>query len=297
MKKILLTIFTLLICFISINKAYSFVRYEEKKPKRQTELKMTGFVNYPPFGWDERYFSENSWGYYTVFTPLLDIFTEDANVELDKKLYANDFDDLVHKVRKGEVDFFIGAYNETEMFRGLHLLYPAVIYNPITVFMLPNRINEVKSTEDLKKLKGVINTNEYFSDFVAKRIAEFKPMEVDSVYKAFEKLYTREADYMITSYYNGMLEAIRLGLKRQIAPAKQSLWNIPMFIGVSKTSRHREMISKRMTKYLSDKNNIKAVEDNMQKIITEFEKRFEGVVPPTFVKDNATKESEANQVQ
>ena len=297
MKKILLTIFSLIVCFYGANKAYGFVRYEEKNPKRVTELNMSGYVNYAPFGWLEEYAKDGRNGYFNVFTPLLDVFIADANVDLKARSYAKDIDDLVQKVRKGDVDFFIGAYNETELFRGLHLLYPAVIYNPITVFMLPNRIKEVTSTDDLKKLKGVINTNEQFSDFVKNRIALYNPMEVDSAYKAFEKLYTREADYMISSYYNGMIEAIKLGLKKQISPAKQTLWNIPMFIGVSKTSRHRDMISKRITKYLTDKNNIKAVEQNVQKIISEFEKRYEGIVPPTFVKEAKPAQPTENQIQ
>lgn len=297
MKKILLTIFSLTLCLSGINKAHGFVRYEEKNPQRVMELNMAGFINYAPFGWSEDYLKDGRNGYFTVFQPLMDVFVADANVELKDVNYTKDIDELVQKVRKGDIDFFIGAYSETELFRGLHLLYPAVIYNPITVFMLPNRIKEVSSTEDLKKLKGVINSKEQFSDFVKKRISEYNPMEVDSVYGAFEKLYTREADYMISSYYNGMIEAIKLGLKKQIAPAKQTLWNMPLFIGVSKTSRHRDMISKRITKYLTDKNNIKAVEQNLQKIITEFEQRYEGTVPPTFVKENITKNEQENQAQ
>ena len=70
-----------------------------------------------------------------------------------------------------------------------------------------------------------------------------------------------------------------------------------MFIGVSKTSQHRDMISRRITKYLSDKNNIKAVEQNLQKLITEFEKRYEGTVPPTFIKDNSVDKQPENQVK
>ncbi len=297
MKKILLTIFSVMFCFQNINNAQSFVRYEEKNPKHVTEVEMSGYTNYAPFGWIEDQSFDGANGYFTVFEPLLNIFIADANVEISKKIYLKDIDELVQQVRSGNVDFFLGAYNETELFRGLHLLYPAVLYNPITVFMLPNKVKEVSSTEDLKKLKGARNVNEYFSDFVEKRVAEYKPIEVDSLYEAFEKLYTREADYLITSYYNGMLELTRLGLRNQIVPAKQSLWNIPMFIGVSKTSQHRDMISRRITKYLSDKNNIKAVEQNLQKLITEFEKRYEGTVPPTFIKDNSVDKQPENQAK
>lgn len=293
MKKILLTIFSLTICLYTANKAHGFVRYEEKNPKNKTELNMTGFINYAPFGWSESTGGINRYGYHTVFQPLIDLFETDASVEVDKKYFVNNVDDLVQKVRKGDIDFFVGAYNETEIFRGLHLLYPAVIYNPITVFMMPNRISEVKSTEDLKKLKGVRNVNEIFSDFVNKKVNEYNVIEVDSAYAAFEKLYNKEADYMISSYYNGMIEAIKLGIENQISPAKQTLWRIPMFIGVSKTSRHRELISKRITKYLTDKNNIKAVEQNLQHWISDFQKRYEGVVSASFVKDNVSQETQA----
>ncbi len=299
MKKILLTIFSLIFGLYCINNVYAFVRYEEKNPKNKTELKMSGHIDYAPFSWNEKYEENGRNGNYTVFEPLINVFETDkeANVEIDRIVYVKDLDQILKKVRSGEIDFFMGAYNETEMFKGLHLLYPAVLYNPVTVFMLPNRINEVSSTEDLKKLKGIRNSKEVFSDFVEKRIKEYKLTAVDSPYEAFEKLFTREADYLISSYYNGMVEAIKLGLKKQIAPAKQTLWNIPMFIGVSKTSRNREMISKRITKYLTDKNNIKSVEQKLQSLITEFEQRYSGVVPPTFVRENTTTEQHVMSTQ
>ena len=299
MKKILLTIFSLIFLAYCMNDVYAFVRYEEKNPKRKTELKMSGYLNYAPFSWSEKYEETGRTGSYTAFEPLINVFETDkeANVEIGRIIYMDDMDKLLLKVRSGEVDFFVGAYNETEMFKGLHLLYPAVLYNPITVFMLPNRINEVSSTEDLKKLKGIRNSNEVFSDFVENRIKEYNLSEVDSSYEAFEKLYTREADYLVSSYYHGMVEAIKLGLKKQIAPAKQTLWNIPMFVGVSKTSRYREMISKRITKYLTDKNNIKSVERNLQSLITEFEQRYSGVVPPTFIKEKNDTEPAVSTAQ
>lgn len=295
MKKILLTIFSIFAYLLTISETQAFVRYEEKNPKQKIEMKMAGFINYAPFGWYEK--DNYMWtrGFYTAFTPIIDIFSKDANVEINKNFYARDIEEIVQKIRSGELDFFVGAYNETEIFKGLHLLYPAVLYNPITVFMLPNRINEIKSTEDLKKLKGVRNTQELFSDYVDKKIKEYNVVEVDSAYSAFEKLYTREADYMISSYYNGMIEAIKLGLRYQIAPAKQTLWRIPMFIGVSKTSHYREKISRRITKYLTDKENIRSVEKYMQKLINDISQRYEGVVPPTFVKQDNPNENKDNQ--
>ncbi len=288
MKKILLTVFTVLLSF----DAFAFVRYEEKHPQKVTEVRMTGYIDYAPFGYVDNPNTLVYGQFHTLFQPMIDQLIKDANLKMHYDLQQRTVDDLVQKVRQADIDFMVGAYYQTEMFKGLHLLYPAAVYNPITVFMLPNRINEVKSTEDLKKLKGVRNTNEIFSDFVERKVAELNPSEVDSAYKAFEELFTKKADYIITSYYNGMLEAIKLGIRHQIAPAKQTLWKIPMFVGVSKTSRHREMISKRLTAWLNDPKNIEILQNNMQKIIKEFEKRYEGVVPPTFGLDKSENTAE-----
>ncbi len=282
MKKILLTIFIASALTAIIGKAFAFVRYEEKQPKKVTELHMTGYIDYAPFGWVDNPGGVVYGNFHTVFQPMIDDFIEKANVKMHYDTHQRTFDDLAQKVRQGDIDLLVGAYYQTETFKGVHLLYPAALYNPITVFMLPNRIGEVKSTDDLKKMKGVRNTNEIFSDFVEKKVAEFNPMEVDSSYAMFEKLFTKQADYIITSYYYGMLEAIKLGIRHQVAPAKQTLWKIPVFVGVSKVSKHREFISKRLTAWLNEKKNLDLLQQSLQQEISAFEKRYEGVVPPTF---------------
>ncbi len=282
MKKRLLTIFILAAMTITSYESNAFVRYEEKNPKKVTELKMTGYIDYAPFGYVDNPGGIVYGEFHTVFQPMLDTFIKEANLKLLYDVQQKTFDDLAQKVRQGDIDFLVGAYYQTEMFRGLHLIYPAALYNPITVFMLPDRINDIKSTEDLKKFKGVRNTNELFSDFVDKKVAELNPIEVGSSYEMFQKLFTREADYAITSYYYGMLEAIKMGIQYQVSPAKQALWNIPMFVGVSKTSRHRDMISRYLTRYLNDKNNLDILQQNLQQMINDFQVKYSGVVPPDF---------------
>lgn len=281
MKKILLTIFTVM-AVTTATETSAFVRYEDKHPKKVTEVHMTGYIDYAPFGYVDAPNTLVYGKFHTFFQPMIDYIIREANLKMHYDLQQRTVDDLIQKVRAGDIDFMVGAYYQTEMFKGLYLLNPAPIKNPITVFMLPNRIQEVKSTEDLKKLKGVRNTNEIFSDYVEGKVAELKPMEVETSYAMFEKLFTREADYIITSYYYGMVEAIKLGIQKQVAPAKQALWNIPMFVGVSKTSRNRDLIAKRLTAYLHDDNNIKVLKESLQEEIKKIEKQYEGTVPPTF---------------
>lgn len=281
MKKALLTIFTVT-ALIAAAETSAFVRYEDKHPKKVTEVHMTGYIDYAPFGYVDAPNTLVYGKFHTFFQPMIDYVIKEANLKMHYDLQQRTVDDLIQKVRAGEIDFMVGAYYQTEMFKGLYLLNPAPIKNPITVFMLPNRIQEIKTTEDLKKLKGVRNTNEIFSDYVEGKVAELKPMEVETSYAMFEKLFTRQADYIITSYYYGMVEAIKLGIQKQVAPARQALWNIPMFVGVSKTSRNRDLIAKRLTAYLHDENNIKVLKEALQEEIRKIEKQYEGTVPPTF---------------
>ena len=294
MKKTMLTIFILSVVCLATTKVLAFVRYEDKHPKRETEVHLTGYIDYAPFGWVDNPYEVNYGQFHTMFQPMIDDLAESANLKMKYDLQRKTVDELVQKVRQGEVDIMVGAYYQTEMFKGLAILFPAATYNPITVFMIPNRIKEVNSTEDLKKLKGIRNVNEIFSDFVERHVAELNPVEAESVYEMFEKLYTRQVDYIITSYYNGMVEAAKMGLMSQIAPAKQTLWNIPMFVGISKTSKHRDLIEKRMINWLHDEKNIKRLQDEMQRKIEEIQKKYEGVVPPTFGLD---KESEGSAVE
>ena len=282
MKKVLLTIFILSAVCWSAARALAFVRYEDKHPQRETEIHMTSYLDYAPFGWVDNPHEVIKGNFHTLFQPLIDDLVKSANLKMKYDMQRETVDELVQKVRQGEIDFMVGAYYQTEMFKGLAILFPAAVYNPITVFMIPNRIKEVKSTEDLKKLKGVRNVNEFFSDFVEKKVEELNLVEAESPYEMFEKLYTRQVDYILTSYYNGMAEAAKLGLTPQIAAAKQTLWNIPMFVGVSKTSKHRDLIEKRIIQWLNDEKNIKRLQDEMQLKIREIQKQYDGVVPPTF---------------
>lgn len=296
MKKIVLTFFAAVSLAAVTHQAAAFVRYEDKHPKKITEVHMTGYIDYAPFGYVDNPNSLVYGNFHTFFQPMIDYVIKEANLKMHYDLQQRTVDDLVQKVRAGDIDFMVGAYYQTEMFKGLYLLYPAAIYNPITVFMLPNRINEVKSTEDLKKLKGVRNVNELFSDYVENQVAELNPIEAETSYEMFEKLFTKQADYIITSYYYGMVEAIKLGIQKQVAPAKQTLWNIPMFVGVSKTSHNRDLIAKKLTAYLHDDNNLKILKESLQQEIKKIEKQYEGTVPPTFglekLKDTDEKTSE-----
>ncbi|MBE6458469.1 MAG: transporter substrate-binding domain-containing protein [Alphaproteobacteria bacterium] len=282
MKKIVFCFLTGILLLTYTFTANAFVRYEDKHPQKRKDIYITGFIDYPPFGFVEHPNAKIYGKFTTLFQPMIDELAKENNLRIFYDLQKKDFQTLVQEVRKGELDIILGAYHQTELFRGLELIYPAAINNPITIFMLPNRINEVKSVDDLKKLKGVRITKEVYSDYINEQLKQFNMEEVDTSYKMFEKLFTKQVDYILVSHYYGLIEAIKLGLREQVAIAKQTLWQIPMFIGVSKLSRERKMLSQKLTRYIEKPENQKAFQDGVAKMIADFAKNAEGIVPPTF---------------
>lgn len=282
MKKILVSSMLIGLILLWAAAGSAFVRYEDKHPKKVREVRITGFLDYAPFGYtehpDEKLFGK----FFTVFQPMIDTVQQENNLKILYELSKRNFPAQVQDVRRGEIDVVLGAYHQTEMFRGLELIYPAALINPVTVFMLPNRIDEVNSTADLKKLKGVRTSKEIYSDFVEEQLKEYNIETVDNSYDLFERLFTKKADYILISQYYGLIEASKLGLRSQISVAKQTLWQIPMFIGVSKLSRERKMISQKLTRYLEEPENQKIIQQNLIRLIDEAEANAQGIVPPTF---------------
>lgn len=287
MKKLLVSSMMLALMLLWATAGSAFVRYEDKHPKKVREVRITGFLDYAPFGYTEHPEEKLYGKFFTVFQPMIDTVQQENNLKIFYELSKRNFPAQVQEVRRGDIDVVLGAYHQTELFRGLELIYPAALINPVTVFMLPTRIDEVKSVADLKKLKGVRTSQEVYSDFVEQQLKEYNIETVDNSYDLFERLFTKKADYILISQYYGLIEASKLGLRSQISVARQTLWQIPMFIGVSKLSKERKMISQKLTRYLEDPKNQEIIKQNLIRIVDQAEAEAQGVVPPTFGLENA----------
>lgn len=282
MKKIMTKFLVVLLAALTFSgSCFAFVRYEDKMEKKLVrQINVTGFTNLPPFG----YIITNDVGkktYQTVFKPLLDHFAKENNLDLSYKTKGT-YEELISEVRKGEIDLLLGAYYNTEDYRNMELVYPAILTNPLTVFVLPNRINDIKDVGDLQKLKGVRLANEVYSDFVKEQMKPLNIEVVDTPYELFERLFTKKVDYILISHYQGLIEASKLGLRQQISIAKQAIWSMPIFFAVSKFAKERKMITKQLTAYCKNEELRKQVSDNLQKIVQDIEQANIGVVPPTF---------------
>lgn len=282
MKKILIFILVVgQICLWTVG-SMAFINYNDKLPKKLKHIKITGYTDYAPFGFVEFPDKSAMGRFFSAFEPLINDIAQENNLRIEYDVYLRDHVKQIQKVRQGDNDLVLGVYHDTEMFKGLEILFPAAFINPITVFMMPNRINEVKTTDDLKKLKGVRSSRETYSDFVEEQLKEYDIDVVDNSYDLFGRLFTGKADYILVSQYYGLIEASKLGLRKQISVAKQTLWQVPMFIGVSKLSKHRKLLSQIITRWLETAENRENIKQNIIRIVNEAEIRAQGTVPPTF---------------
>ncbi len=268
MKK-LWTIVTLLVLVASGSRAQ--IEFEEIKSRTQEKLHVTGFFDYFPFGQYE------SNVYSGVFKPFIEYFSDHGQYVLDYLPVSMSYEDTI-----GEADVVLGMYAETSLYTDLKFIYPAAIDNPVHIAMLPSKIGSLHSLEDLKKMKGAIHRKERFSGYVNDKLKDFQIEYVDNSYDLFGKLIRGEIDYIFTSIYFGTIEAAKLGLRPQIAFSKQSIWTIPVFIGISKASVHREYLSHTLSKMLEKPEIREKIKNDMINIVTKVEEQYNGTVPPAY---------------
>lgn len=281
-------ILLLLITLLTANAVTAqMVELKKEKNRVKEELKVAAFLDYPPFGHyaDPPYRDSFS----SIFQPIISEYAEKQNFEVSYVLKQN-YAALVRDVRRGEIDMLLGMYHETAMYMGLEYIFPAAVNNPLVAIMLPGRIGEVKSRADLKKLRGGMSSHEHLSDFVAQELKQYQIKKFDKSYDMYERLFAGEIDYIIGSQYFSLIEAIRLGIRKKVSFSKQALWNMPLFIGISKTSIHKKLLSRTFTALMEKPETTKRIQQILIDTINKIEKENIGVVPPSFSSGKKLKE-------
>ena len=282
-----------MICFLITNaEAVNMVQKEDILNRR---LSLAGLSDFPPFS----YYDEDR-GLYTLqgvfLQPLKEAFASYSfkfvPYSLTKEQYENPALFLI-AAKSGEINVFIGAMSDTKLFSGLELIYPASVSNPIHILTTAEGSDKIKSTADLRNLKGVVCTQEYFSDFVLRKLKDFNIEYVATPLDAYEKLFTAEVDYMIGSSYFNRLMASRYGLNHYISYSKNPIFIILLFIAISRMTPVWEEYAKVFRTELAKPSFGLAVKREILDFITREEEKYDGIVPPTFAKQ--TIETQAEQ--
>lgn len=292
MKNILRILLTLAIVFGISNPAAAQIKNVTLKTDAYDTISVIGFTNYPPVGYFEKQLKyedrEDAFieVYRTVFENLLEEFAQATGKRIkfvNEK--EDDYHELIRKVRGGKIDMALGIYHETKLYEGLEIIFPSLINNPISIIMLPKNAGKIKNLSQLKKLKGAVSSREYLSDFVSEQMKEYNLEYIDEPEKMFEKLYTGEIDYVFASYFFGIIESSKLGLRDKLSFSKQVIWNMPLFLGISKLSPNRNYLVGKLTSYSEKPESKTKMENKLREMIMEFELKNRGVVPPPYSRE------------
>lgn len=252
------------------------------------KIKVVGFLDYPPVGYIERIpypNTENAYHdeYRTVFEEIMNEFAKTTGKKIEY-IYETKlpYDELIRRVRGGRYDLVLGVYHETKLYDGLDIVFPSLINNPISIIMLPQNAGKIKSLSQLKNMKGAISTREHLSDYVSEQLKNYNPEYIDEPEQMFEKLYTGEIDYVFASYFFGIVETAKLGLRDKLSFSKQVIWNMPLFFGISKMSPSRNYLIGKLTSYSEKPENKVKLENKLKDMIMQFELQNRGVIPPAY---------------
>lgn len=279
MKKFwLLLLFLLGICSNNANAQSLAVKYTYMGGK----IMYLGIPDYPPFS----YYKENS--YESVFLKPLYDFAKKRRIELS--LFVNGHS-IVNNLKQSiflastcQSQLFIGAYPETKTFNKLHLLYPAVVSNPLHIITLPETNEKIKSTADLQNLKGAAIKTEYFSDFVMRKIEPLKLYYAETPLDAYEKLFTGEIDYIIGGLYYNKIEASKYGIERYLSYSKKPIFKIPVFLATCNKLPRLNAFEKVLKEEMSKPEFAEAIKNSVLDVVNKELEKNQGVVPPSFAK-------------
>lgn len=250
---------------------------------------MTSFSDYEPFG----YKTKGEDGDNTVGSVFRDVLREVLPASRHFGISYNYFDtvsDAVIDMKKGQTHVFLGAFYATSSFDDFDFVFPAILNDPVHIMMLPERISEIKKIEDLKNLKGVYVGSEMFSDYMLKVFEDLSLEKVTDADEAYKKLFLREADYILGSFYYHYVNIIEKGLKGYIAFSSRPLWNMPMFIAFSKRLENRKSIQEYFRKLILQETFKEKLLARIKEFVQEKEEAFAGSVPPMYIKQNGENE-------
>lgn len=276
-KKIILLLF---VCFALKAQALSILKIAEKPLNR--ELVYTSYGDYFPFG----YLGKDSRGNRALMSVIKDAYLElfPEEKDIDSFKYYPTISEAMFDMTDGKVNVYIGAFYSTSDFNDLDFVFPAILNNPIHLMMVPSKISKVKQVDDLKSLKGIYASNEHFSDYMLKTFSDLNMKGVKDVDEAYESLMTGEADYILGSYYYHYAQIVERGLKSHIAFSSKPLWNMPMFIAISKNINDRKAIHDYFRGLVSTDAFKNKILEKIKQALEQKEQESIGVVPPMYVR-------------
>ena len=285
MKKILLSITLIIIGAFCYNLTSAQIKQDFTKNQKPTEIKFLSPLNYPPIS--KISYSAGSFIYEGIFDNFMNEFCSEHKLKCTPAT-EDDYINTIKSVEKNKLDFIIGVYSDSILYKDFKFIYPALLDNPVHIVMLPSNTSKIKTLNDLKSLKGAIDSKDQWNDYILEQFKQFNIEQIETSEEMYRKLISKEIDYVLTTYWYGVSEIMRLGIQDFVTVSQKGLWNMPLFIAISNFSPQKAYLVHYITEYLKDPEITQKIKERALERLEEIKAQNHGVVPDSYVlqKDN-----------
>ncbi|MBE6449496.1 MAG: transporter substrate-binding domain-containing protein [Alphaproteobacteria bacterium] len=253
---------------------------------------VSGYMNYPPFGWKEKIGVQSSFGedksiyqYYGLGMLLFDKFAKESNLKYATANFLN-YDEAKYALSRGYVDVLLGNYFEQKSYSNVNYFYPGYITNPIVIVSLKPKDGEKgpQSWDDLKGKKGFVRAEENLLDLIQTQLPkETQISTVNGARRAFQALLRKEVDFLLMSQLAYETEVRRFKIKEFVSYEKAALFSPTIFFSYASGSPCAQFIKNafeaKLKEYTSDK---QLIDSLMRSQIALWERKF--IKEPSLIK-------------
>ncbi len=272
----------LFIVCLALN-AQAFSIFSKKTADSDVKIVVTSYPHFYPLGYTD-FDSRGKPVQKTIFSEAIKTYFPLDGYTIEYKPFETK-KDAAMATRQGHADVFLGAYYDSDGFEGVEFVFPAVFNNPVHVIMMADKISSVKNLQSLRDLKGVYSLEDQFNDYMLQTFEKLNVKPIATTQDAYKALILGEVDYIFGTYYYHYAHLVENGLKNYVAFSKTPLWNMPLFIAVSKASEKVKAISAQFKKLLSTNAFRNKVLQDLKEQIKTLEIQSQGVVAPLYVKE------------
>lgn len=236
----------------------------------------------------------------TAFAPVISTIAKRTKVYL-KFLYNEDeYKEEVTAFERGSNyrAALFGVPKEYYPYSKNEYIYPAFFENKLHVITIRGAGIVINTKEDLLKYKGIYVEKDNLSSFIVKDFSNYKMLQVKDYSVAFEKLFTKEADYIVAGYYPSQIEAYKLGVRDYVSYSKDAIWKNPLFLRIHFKALNNPMIEK-LKRYLRTEEFKQARDKSLEDVLEIYKKNTQGVIPPMYIgnrTEDETSVDDANSI-
>lgn len=224
----------------------------------------------------------------SVFNKIFLDMEDAINIQISFKYSKDEYQEYVENFERGNQAFlddirarFAVPYEEYPYSKNSYI-YPAFFENRIHLMMSTDNKLSFHGKEALKNYKGVYVKTDNFPKYILKDFNYLGIEECANYDEALEKLLTGKIDYIAASYYTGIIEAYKKGVRNFVAYSKDPVWKISLFLRALPQLMQNKKLND-LKKYLKSERYKKVRDEAFVELIKIYEKNTQGILPPKYI--------------